>query len=453
MRAIPSAVLVVLVTTNICLADEMPYGIIDAAARGDDHAVRKLLEKDPALAHEKDILGYTPLDWAAVRGHWFVFRHLLDAGAPVNNIAGDGGTPMHRVCHHDQPDALRLLIDAGADIAVANQWGRVPMHVVARCGGVESARVLLAAGARIDPVTKEGWTPLHVAYMAGQPRMVEFLLAQGADPGRKDSKGKRPEDYAFTRPPAITLAADQFDQYVGHYDLGHGFSFKVWREDDGLHIREFAPDRLYPIGPDEFFCEREPWRATFVRDEGGAVVAVDVAFLRRTVRGQKRQHPLYVGSRACKTCHMESEHGDQYLQWITGRHAGAYWRLATDWAALLASFRPAYRDITEPIREQRCLLCHTTVTQDPNALLAGSYRIEEGVGCETCHGPGSMYMEESVMKDRDKFLAVGGVVPDEKTCRKCHRNAERFDFQTWWPKINHKKQPQPDAGATHEGDG
>jgi hypothetical protein len=427
----------------------MPYDIIDAASRGDDHAVRKLLEKDHTLAREKDFLGYTPLDWAAVRGHWIIFRHLLDAEAPVNNIAGDGGTPMHRVCHHDQPDMLQLLIASGADIAVSNQWGRVPMHVVARCGGVGSAKVLLAAGADINPTTKEGWTPLHVAYMAGQLEMVELLLAEGADSGKQDSDGKRPEDYAFTRPAAVELAADRLDQYVGHYDLGHGFGFKVWLEDDGLHIREFAPDGLYPIGEDEFYCAREPWRVKFIRDDNGEITSVEVAFLRRTVRGERRAYPRYVGSHACKECHIGREQNNEYMQWITSRHAGAYWRLATDWAALLASFRPAYQDITEPVTEDRCLLCHTTVAQDPDALLAGSYHMKEGVGCETCHGPGSLYIDPDVMADREKFLAAGGVIPDEKTCRKCHRNAQRFDFETWWPKISHKEQPQSETGTTH----
>ena len=134
---------------------------------------------------------------------------------------------------------------------------------------------------------------------------------------------------------------------------------------------------------------------------------------------------------------------------VTSRHAGAYWRLATDWAALLASFRPEYQDVAEPIAERRCLLCHTTVAQDPDALLARSFRVTEGVGCETCHGAGSLYIDEEVMKDRGRFLAAGGLIPDEKTCRKCHRNAERFDFETWWPKISHKERPQSQSGATH----
>jgi len=132
------------------------------------------------------------------------------------------------------------------------------------------------------------------------------------------------------------------------------------------------------------------------------------------------------------------------------RHAAAYWRLATDWASLLASFRPAHRDVTDPMADGRCLLCHVTAAQDPDALLAAGYRLQEGVGCEACHGPGSRYMYPEVMADREQFLARGGIVPDEETCRRCHRNAERFDFASWWPKIAHKKEAGAEGGGTHE---
>jgi hypothetical protein len=41
------------------------------------------------------------------------------------------------------------------------------------------------------------------------------------------------------------------------------------------------------------------------------------------------------------------------------------------------------------------------------------------------------------MADRASFLASGGRVPDESTCRSCHRNSERFDWAESWPKIAH----------------
>jgi hypothetical protein len=41
-----------------------------------------------------------------------------------------------------------------------------------------------------------------------------------------------------------------------------------------------------------------------------------------------------------------------------------------------------------------------------------------------------------VVADSERFLENGGVIPDELTCRRCHRD-ENFAFDNWWPKIKH----------------
>jgi len=87
--------------------------------------------------------------------------------------------------------------------------------------------------------------------------------------------------------------------------------------------------------------------------------------------------------------------------------------------------------------DDRCLLCHTTAAQDPDALFAVTLDQQEGVGCETCQGPGSEYQAADVMSDRSAFLAAGGRIPDQQTCQTCHRNPERFNFDEWWPRIAH----------------
>jgi len=416
----------------------IPHGIVESARSGDYHAVHKLLERDPELAETTDAHGYTALQWACIRGHWHIVDELLGHGADPALIGGDGGTTLHWAGHHDAPAVLARLIDAGADPQHKNQWGRAPLHVAARRGCAGNARLLIERGVDLHATTHEGWTPLHVAHRAGQPEMVALLLEAGADPDRRDSEGQRPEDMHADRPQAIDLSPERLDEYAGHYDLGPGYGFKIWREGDALHIREFAPDGLYPIGEDDFHCVQEPWRVTFTRDDAGRIDGVDVAFLRQTIHGQKRaDHPHYVGSAACRECHIGREHGSQYVQWASSRHGAAYWRLATEWAKLLAAFRPQYRDITAPIEEDRCLQCHVTGAQDDEGLFEVSFDASEGVGCETCHGPGSLYMDVEVMEDREAFLTAGGIVPDERTCRMCHRNPERFDFGEWWPKVTH----------------
>lgn len=161
-----------------------------------------------------------------------------------------------------------------------------------------------------------------------------------------------------------------------------------------------------------------------------------IAFMTTPATAQKKLR--YVGSKACAECHKDEQQGNQYVKWLSSRHNLAYWRLATDWAKHLASQREEYKDITEPIKEERCLKCHAMGGHDSEAEFAPTFYKEQGIGCEACHGPGSAYMEQSIMEDREKFLENGGVIPDEKVCRQCHRD-DQFQFDEWFKKIAHPK--------------
>jgi hypothetical protein len=266
--------------------------------------------------------------------------------------------------------------------------------------------------------------------------MVDLLVKRGADPGLEDNEGLTPAEHASQRPPAVELDEVALDEYAGHYTLGPDVVVRVWKEESRLRIREFAPDELYPIGRDTFFCRHEPWKVEFLRDDSGDVSRIRLHFLRRTVEGVRKERFAYVGSNACADCHFGGEDGGAYLQWMRGAHAMAYWRLGTDWAKFLAQRRPEYRDIEQPLQEARCLKCHTATGWDEDPLVTTSYRDEEGVGCEACHGPGSGYIDVEVMTDREKFLARGGRVPDEAVCVRCHRSGE-FHFDESLPKIRH----------------
>lgn len=94
---------------------------------------------------------------------------------------------------------------------------------------------------------------------------------------------------------------------------------------------------------------------------------------------------------------------------------------------ILAASREDYQDVTDPAGEQRCQMCHLTAAQNPDAVFKEDYDQRQGVGCEACHGPGSSYMDPEIMKDRGAFLANGGRIPDQLTCRTCHRD-EAFEF-------------------------
>ncbi|MCG6924128.1 MAG: ankyrin repeat domain-containing protein [Acidobacteria bacterium] len=434
----PVGMVASLVAGLLLTASARADDVVAAAKRGDLFAVKHYLAKSPDALAARDRFRYTPLHWAAVQGHWDVVATLVERGADVNALGGDGGTPLHMACHHDRPDMVRLLLDAGADLTIRNRWGRTPLHVAARRDCDLVAALLLARGADPNAVTKEGWTPLHVAFMAGHPRVREILLGHGADPGQEDDTGKIPADYAFTRPAAVEDEETDLGAYVGRYALGPDVVLRVWLDDGRLHMAEFGPNELYPTGPDTFYCRREPWQVTFHRDDGGAVDRVDVAFLRRTVHGTRLPEYRYVGSRVCAECHLSEASGAQSIHWMQSAHARSYWMLKTDWARHLISIRDEYHGVEEPTNDGRCLKCHTTGAQDPDFEPAASFRPEKGVGCEACHGPGSAYIDPAIMADHEAFLSHGGRVPDEATCRQCHQG-DGFRYEERLREIAHPR--------------
>ncbi len=98
----------------------------------------------------------------------------------------------------------------------------------------------------------------------------------------------------------------------------------------------------------------------------------------------------YIGAEKCKMCHKV-----QYDSWLATKHAKA-----TETAK--ASTRWKF--------DASCLSCHATNKDEALA----------GVQCEACHGPGSDYRAMSIMKDREKAIANGLIVPTQETCNGCH---------------------------------
>ena len=150
----------------------------------------------------------------------------------------------------------------------------------------------------------------------------------------------------------------------------------------------------------------------------------------------------YIGSSKCKMCHMSAKRGDQFGKWSNGPHAKAFEVLATEEAKAVAQKAGVQ---TDPQKAPECLKCHVTAYDAPASAKADSYAMEEGVGCESCHGPGSLYKTMKIMKD----LAAGTQDPeavsfkagDEATCLTCHNEAsptyKPFNYAEAWKQIEH----------------
>ncbi|MFQ5700822.1 MAG: multiheme c-type cytochrome [Acidobacteriota bacterium] len=155
----------------------------------------------------------------------------------------------------------------------------------------------------------------------------------------------------------------------------------------------------------------------------------------------------YIGVGKCKMCHMSKAKGAQYARWAQTKHAKAYATLASEEAKKFA----AEKGIDDPQTSEQCLRCHVTGYNAPPARLTGKYRKEDGVGCESCHGPGGAYWTMAVMKDRAKSVAAGLVIPTEETCRQCHNpdspGYKEFNFQERLAEIAHPNPKKKAAGS------
>jgi hypothetical protein len=146
----------------------------------------------------------------------------------------------------------------------------------------------------------------------------------------------------------------------------------------------------------------------------------------------------YIGADKCKMCHNTPAKGDQYKKWSESLHSQAMKSLSSE-----ASLAYAKKNgIADPTKEAKCLKCHSTAGSVAAGEIA-TLTAAEGVSCESCHGPGSMYKSPAIMKNKEMAVKNGMIVPTQATCEKCHNKDnpffKPFDFAAASAKIAHMK--------------
>jgi hypothetical protein len=140
--------------------------------------------------------------------------------------------------------------------------------------------------------------------------------------------------------------------------------------------------------------------------------------------------PAFVGANDCKKCHLKS-----FKSWSATPMAKSFEALKPGQAAekkTAAKLDPA----TDFTKDAKCLKCHTTgygtesgypaleAGKEPSAAEAERMKVNAGVNCEACHGPGSLYIPYKKANEsykREEIVKLGAVSPPTaETCAPCH---------------------------------
>jgi hypothetical protein len=88
--------------------------------------------------------GWTPLHYAATRGHLAVMNLLLDEHAYIDAASPNGTTPLMMAAHYGTASAVKLLLEADADPTLKNELGLNAFDFAQSAMRLDSAAVISA---------------------------------------------------------------------------------------------------------------------------------------------------------------------------------------------------------------------------------------------------------------------------------------------------------------------
>lgn len=145
----------------------------------------------------------------------------------------------------------------------------------------------------------------------------------------------------------------------------------------------------------------------------------------------------YVGITGC-ACHKMDKVGNQVKIWEKTDHAKAFLTLQSDKANEIAK----KKGLSKPASESpECLKCHVT---GYGKDLEKTFKVEQGVQCESCHGAASAYKTlHAKPENKEKAVKAGLILgkDDEKLCTQCHNSEsptfKGFNYKEMLAKIVH----------------
>ena len=160
--------------------------IFPALESGDLDGVRRLLDEDPGLVHvrhtDPHLHHWTPLQFAAAKGHLHACRLLVERGAEVYTNPMNTYPPVIQAAWNEHAEVVKYFLEEIPDKAEGTNGLGVAINLAAREGWIEIVREHIER----DPLSvyQRGWigdSPLHWPSHNNYTEIVSLLLDAGAD--------------------------------------------------------------------------------------------------------------------------------------------------------------------------------------------------------------------------------------------------------------------------------
>ena len=173
----------------------------------------------PENINTTDVMGRTPLAWAACRGDDRAIVTLLSHGADVNTLDVQHSGVVGHAADKSYVTCVRLLLEAGADPDIASAHGfKVgnPLNVAARNASDPLVlKTLLDFGASVDSCGIDGMTALIHASRKDNASFATLLLEYGANINAASAAGQTPltTAVAYNSHSVLRLLLDRWFEY------------------------------------------------------------------------------------------------------------------------------------------------------------------------------------------------------------------------------------------------
>ncbi|GAB1355016.1 hypothetical protein MASR1M12_37560 [Erysipelotrichia bacterium] len=157
-----------------------------ASMQDEDTEVLKFLVHHGVSIESRDVVGATPLLWAAHNGAASAAAYLLSCGANPNSATAIASFSL------TDPEFVRLkesLYARRSGIFKQVMNGLTPLAAAVIAKSHEVVRRLLDAGADPNLCDALGNTSLHIAALNDMPAIAELLLQAGASPFQRNAEG------------------------------------------------------------------------------------------------------------------------------------------------------------------------------------------------------------------------------------------------------------------------